>query len=110
MQTWLEESSAKVQISSGMNTVSASIMPKRLLKIKPRGNIVCVTRTTQRQAYALLSYLWGGDQETKTTSSILASHERGIETKNLSRTIRDAVLVTKHLNLEYLCVDALCEP
>lgn len=84
-------------------------MPKRLLKIQPGGDTIYVTRTTQAQTYALLSYCWGGDQEIKTTSSNLDSHERGIEIASLSRTIRDAVLVAEYLNLEYLWVDALCQ-
>jgi hypothetical protein len=84
-------------------------MPKRLLRIDPTSNIVYVTATTQTQEYALLSYCWGGNQDIKTTSSTLEAQEHGIQVGTLPCTIRDAIKITRELNLDYLWVDALCK-
>lgn len=84
-------------------------MPKRLLKIEFVGNIVRVTKTAYVHKYALLSYCWGGDQESKTVLSNLKSHERGMANEALPRTIRDAIEVTRCLKLEHLWVGTLCK-
>jgi hypothetical protein len=83
-------------------------MPKRLLKIEPDSDTIYLLEPTKPHNYALLSYCWGGDQSTKTTVSNLSSHRRGIRISTLSQTIRDAIDVTKLLEIEYLWVDALC--
>ncbi|SCO58630.1 related to tol protein [Fusarium fujikuroi] len=60
--------------------------------------------------YAALSYVWGGDHAnfTKTTASNLDDMRRQLPWNKLSKTIQDAIIITRGLGLKYLWVDALC--
>lgn len=59
--------------------------------------------------YVALSYRWGtSSQNLLTTSATLQSHCQGIDFNNLPKTIQDAVIVTRHLRIRYLWIDALC--
>ena len=60
--------------------------------------------------YACLSYCWGqGNQNSIiTTKSNLKAHKLRIELRTLPRTIRDAVHVTRELQISYLWIDDLC--
>lgn len=60
--------------------------------------------------YAALSYCWGGPQEVRLTRDNLDLLQEGIPhaENRLPQTLRDAVVATQLLGLEYLWVDALC--
>ncbi|KAF4781816.1 hypothetical protein HER10_EVM0003646 [Colletotrichum scovillei] len=64
--------------------------------------------STRVDPYVALSYCWGLDQTIKTTTVNLARHQRGIEVRNLPKTIRDAIHVTRQLGVKLLWVDSLC--
>jgi hypothetical protein len=78
----------------------------------------CIHRTEDLPTltYACLSYVWGkiGDQETLRTSTPGWKYDHYRKRlsaplpRRVSKTIRDAMTVTKELNLRYLWVDALC--
>ncbi len=69
--------------------------------------LVC-TSVANIDQYAALSYTWGPDPQLKTELETLSNHETGIGESALSKTIQDAVKVTRKLDLKYLWVDALC--
>ena len=58
--------------------------------------------------YLALSYCWGGPQNVVTTLENLKAHQESLPTKCLSRTIQDAISVTRRMGMKYLWVDALC--
>jgi Heterokaryon incompatibility protein (HET) len=58
--------------------------------------------------YLTLSYCWGPRQDYVLTTDNLQSCIQGLDISKLSRTIRDAIEVTKSLGFKYLWVDALC--
>ncbi|EIW52310.1 HET-domain-containing protein, partial [Trametes versicolor FP-101664 SS1] len=58
--------------------------------------------------YLALSYVWGGDQTHKTTTSNISTYEQGIAPALLPATIRDAIYVTHMLGFRWLWVDSLC--
>ena len=58
--------------------------------------------------YAILSYCWGGDQETRLTKERAHKYRSGILSTILPQTIQDAIQVTRSLKLQYLWVDSLC--
>lgn len=62
----------------------------------------------QRGRYLTLSYVWGGDQAHKTTSSNITTYEGGIDPTLIPLTIRDAIFVTNALGFRWLWVDSLC--
>jgi hypothetical protein len=58
--------------------------------------------------WAALSYVWGGDQSFKTTTSSLSARKQSWPADKLPRTINDAVVVCQSLSVEHLWVDCLC--
>jgi len=55
-----------------------------------------------------LSYCWGGPQEIQTTSNNFGDGRRTIRISDLPRTISDAVLVVRNLDVCYIWIDSLC--
>jgi len=58
--------------------------------------------------YLTLSYCWGSTQKGELTTANLEAYKRCLPVDKLSRTIRDAVTVTRALGFRFLWVDALC--
>jgi hypothetical protein len=81
-------------------------LPLRVIDTQNR----CLHETTTEEAgrYAALSYVWGGDQDVKTTCDNIELMKREIEFSTLPKTLRDAVEVCIQLNIRYLWIDALC--
>lgn len=85
--------------------------PSRLIAVGDLGdkNIrIWVPRSADLIEYAVLSYCWGGDQESKTTSARLEQRCNGFPLDSLPQTLQDAIIVTRRLGLKYLWVDAIC--
>jgi Heterokaryon incompatibility protein (HET) len=59
-------------------------------------------------SYIALSHCWGGISQSQTTSFTLESHKNGIPLASLSKTVQDAVSVTRRLGIRFLWVDSLC--
>lgn len=57
--------------------------------------------------YVALSYCRGGPQALTTTTETLGKWAEGLEVSCLPQTIRDAILTTRDLGINYLWVDAL---
>ncbi|KAI1205880.1 HET-domain-containing protein [Annulohypoxylon truncatum] len=81
----------------------------RFIDVKKR----CVVTLTSIQLsdyhYIALSYVWGGPQELKLTSSNNdRMAQQGSLAMNLPRTIEDSILVTESLGIRYIWVDSLC--
>ena len=125
-RTWLQrccsthEACATREFDSDQLVTSdaQTLKPRRLIKIFQRSAgpaitvhpRLCLVDTTYISwpKYATLSYCWGGDQKVKLTMSNLASWQSKISFHNLPQTIKDAIIVTAELGLEYLWIDALC--
>lgn len=58
--------------------------------------------------YIALSHCWGGISQSQTTTFTLEGHKNGILLANLSKTVQDAVSVTRRLRIRFLWVDSLC--
>lgn len=95
---------------------ATTFLPARLIDVgndreEPR-LVISSSISQQEQApkYAALSYCWGPQtaRTLKTESHSLEDRLRGIHLEDFPKTIRDAVLVTRALGLQYLWVDALC--
>lgn len=91
------------------------VLPTRLIDVgsqveerMPRLHIT--SQDTRDIEYAALSYAWGGDHTnfTKTTASNLDDMRRQLPWDKLSKTVQDAIIITRGLGLKYLWVDALC--
>ena len=58
--------------------------------------------------YTALSYCWGTNQKGVTMKSNLESRLQQLDMASLSRTIQDAILITRTIGVKYLWVDAIC--
>ncbi|ROV90939.1 hypothetical protein VPNG_10092 [Cytospora leucostoma] len=61
--------------------------------------------------YAILSYCWGpslAQQAARTLQSNLEQRRGGFTLSSLTPTLRDSVVFTRHLGIQYIWIDALC--
>lgn len=61
--------------------------------------------------YAALSYCWGSSDSihrTKTTKDNIRTRMKGFGLADLPRTLQEAVLMTRSLQIRYIWIDALC--
>ncbi|KAL1892344.1 hypothetical protein Sste5346_007082 [Sporothrix stenoceras] len=98
----------------GKKTADAFV-PTRVLDVggNNKDRIVLVQNAPAGSPYIALSYCWGPDPSGTVTTkkNNVAVHmdpQRGIDLSTLPRTIQDAVLVCRRLNVQYLWIDALC--
>lgn len=86
-------------------------LPTRLLDVGSLGNEVLKLYTTsshESSCYAALSYCWGDFRLSLTTLENLNARHHKIEYSCLSKTIQDAVEITRKLNIRYLWIDSIC--
>src|SRR6266496_538388 len=93
-----------------------STAPTRLLDISSMSEHTLLVNTgscsihakSRIPQYATLSYCWGGEHSSITTTSNLAERQRRIEVSSLPKTFQDAIYVARSLRIPYLWIDALC--
>lgn len=86
------------------------IYPARLIEIScaiPRLVDTVDLAQAGHVSYATLSHIWGTRATHKLLESTIATWSGGIQ-EALPRNFRNAVSITKSLNLRYLWIDALC--
>jgi hypothetical protein len=63
------------------------------------------------RAYTALSHCWGpatASHSAKTRKATESSHRLGMSMHDLPLTFRDAIIVTRALNVRYIWIDSLC--
>ncbi|ORY09855.1 heterokaryon incompatibility protein-domain-containing protein [Clohesyomyces aquaticus] len=96
-------------------------MPTRVLEVLPLSKTVRLVNSASlfqskidrsskatNLGYCVLSYCWGKTQPMILTKETSGTLMEGVHIPDLAKTIWDAVLVCKQLNVQYLWVDALC--
>ena len=84
------------------------------LRLENREDVIAKANLagTEPTGYAALSYCWGSpddaEKQCKTEWRSLRAWRGGIPDRYLSPVVRDAVILTRRLNICYLWVDALC--
>jgi len=72
------------------------------------GDLQLLETKGQTGRYVALSYRWGQGLTYLTTKDSLQDRIARIRSSELPRTLRDAVVYTRSLNIRYLWVDSLC--
>lgn len=62
----------------------------------------------QTGQYIALSYCWGRTLAYKTTKGNLETHLAGVPFARLPKSLQDAILVTRYLDIRYIWIDCLC--
>jgi hypothetical protein len=70
--------------------------------------IVSLTNSESKKDYIALSYCWGGDETMKLTRSTIGRWTQSLPFAELPKTLRDSIIFTRHLGLEYVWIDGLC--
>jgi hypothetical protein len=91
-------------------------MPSRLLDVGCHGqNFICLkdsgfSSKLQSSRYLTLSHCWGRSMPgfAKTTTKNYDDNFRRIRIRNLPRTYRDAISLTRRLGYRYIWIDSLC--
>lgn len=95
---------------------SPPYLPSRVIDVGPSDGsqepFLCETENLQvadgQPSYAALSHCWGKKPFIATTSSTLSAHRRQVSIQDMPPTFRDAVIVSRNMNIRYLWIDALC--
>lgn len=83
------------------------ILPTRVLDVRSKDPVLRVCQG-RRDHYVALSYCWGGPQKATTTKETIEKYTKKVDLDELSQTLKDAIEITRRLNLQYLWIDALC--
>lgn len=81
-------------------------LPTRVLDVRPKHPVLHISQG-HRSHYVALSYCWGGPQTVMTTQETYEQFKEKVD-DGLSQTLKDAIEITRKLNLQYLWIDALC--
>jgi hypothetical protein len=90
----------------------SNYLPSRLLDVSGNSNEIRLfspsSKGISKGKYIALSYCWGRSEPFTTTSETLQSRITGFSVEEMPKTLRDAVGVTRALQIQYLWIDALC--
>ncbi|KAJ9606340.1 hypothetical protein H2200_009301 [Cladophialophora chaetospira] len=115
IKSWISECSSHHKLCTSSQEVN--YMPSRFLDVgdnKVGQQILCLRSEVDKAArYAALSHSWGKTEARikpvpKTQKANIKERMRSINWSELTQTFRDAVTITRRLNLRYLWIDALC--
>ncbi|KAL2264973.1 hypothetical protein VTJ83DRAFT_7483 [Remersonia thermophila] len=87
------------------------LLPTRVIDVgtSERDPRLHVSEPGQRARYLTLSYRWGnGNAPHITTALNVEKRKKSIRLAALPKTIRDAILVTRSLGIQYIWIDAIC--
>ena len=84
-------------------------MPSRLIYVGEADHDVCrLVQPSEIQRSMTLSHCWGQGPTLKLTVDALEEFMKQIPVNELPQTYLDAIMVTRHLGVEYLWIDSLC--
>lgn len=118
IRSWLTQCNRHARCNQHLDTINAPnfSVPERVIDICPAGNEASVKLVLGEELdpstdyrYVALSHCWG-DPSTipKTVPTNLLEHQQQIEISSLSKTFRDAIVVTQEIGVRYLWIDSLC--
>jgi hypothetical protein len=116
IKTWLSDCDREHK-ECNEEHIATPFIPTRLIKVGTSSDSVIPflveTKDCQEEdwRYLALSHCWGkadGIQATKTTTTNINSHKKGIPYALLPKTFQDFVLIARTLNVAFVWIDSLC--
>jgi hypothetical protein len=107
--TWIKECEESHKYSC--STSRTSPLPTRVIDVKGRlgdGPPFLLESKGRYGRYATLSYCWGSTDQEKLTSTNIETFKKALPLSKMSKTVTDAIMISKILQIQYLWVDALC--
>lgn len=111
MQEWFKECT---ETHNRCGPGLAAELPTRILDLYSMGSIDEVrlidATSSKHEKYACLSHCWGGRivENATTTRQSLELMKAGVSVESLPKTFRDAIRITRRLDIQYLWIDSLC--
>ncbi|KAH8686162.1 heterokaryon incompatibility protein-domain-containing protein [Tricladium varicosporioides] len=84
-----------------------SSLPSRVIDVQNE-NPILIKSDGLKGAYATLSHCWGRQKLPTTTCENIVQRYKNIELSELPQTYKDAIKITKRLQIQYLWIDSLC--
>ncbi|CAG8951369.1 hypothetical protein HYFRA_00007281 [Hymenoscyphus fraxineus] len=67
-----------------------------------------ITTNSKNGTFIALSYCWGGASDFVLNDDTMPSLTQGVSIHEFPATLRDAVIITRNLGIQYIWIDALC--
>jgi len=109
-EKWLTECVTTHQTCGRMASKERPL-PTRIIDVgsnNPEQDPHLVVTGGMHGSWAALSYCWGGDSDFILKSNSLDEMCKGFRLESFPKTLRDAILVTRKLGIQYIWIDALC--
>ncbi|CZR64467.1 uncharacterized protein PAC_14365 [Phialocephala subalpina] len=105
-RTWIQDCH---MIHPSCNSSARSYFPTRLIDVK-QGKLVDTQQQPGPFQYAALTHCWGPNmpESGMTKTRTLSSHMKSIELPELPKSFRDALVITRSLDIPYIWIDSLC--
>jgi hypothetical protein len=84
------------------------LLPSRVIDVDGLQDSILRLTPSTRGRYVTLTHRWGSSNITKTTKSNLSQRLASIAFNDLTKTMQDAVTITRMLGVRYLWIDAMC--
>lgn len=89
-------------------------LPRRVIEIGSHTDMDNVSlrllvTSGEKEAYTALTHCWGSKGlPPRTTKATIASRMSSMDFSSLPQTFRDAIIITRKLNISYIWIDCLC--
>ncbi|OCL02546.1 HET-domain-containing protein [Glonium stellatum] len=95
-----------------VRTHTKSRLPTRVIDTKFSGNTPPMAKLVDGEgradAFAALSYCWGGERDLILTRATETNLRTGLELRRFPATLRDAITMVWKLKIRYIWIDAVC--
>lgn len=110
MKTGIQKCRSGIGVHGMCRAPDAVQLPRRLLYLGTQTNpiVKLVQMNDQSGLYNALSYRWGDQEFLKTKKSSLKQFQNQIAWKDLPPLFKDAITISRNLEIYYLWIDALC--
>jgi hypothetical protein len=89
--------------------IECTPLPTRVIDVGSENNEPRLYVSKQENAkYTTLSHCWGSKVPMTTTLARVKERQREIKFRELPKTFRDAINITRRLNIQYIWIDSLC--
>lgn len=111
IRQWVEKCQTECTYCNDSSAQSLASYPTRLIDVSQpplRLVITASLKPEERLPYVTLSHCWGGNRYFTTQRGTLSKRLRGFAMADLPATFRDAISLTRSLNIRYLWIDSVC--
>ncbi|KAF1845056.1 HET-domain-containing protein [Cucurbitaria berberidis CBS 394.84] len=107
-KTWLSNCLANHGQCKTLEAQTSYGCPTRLIDVSSETPHLVSFPPGTNVEYVALSHCWGRHQPITTTEGNIMRHGSAIPLSSMPKTFRDAIMITKELEIQYIWIDSLC--